>query len=496
MTISLYTSRIFLKILGVEDYGIYNVVGGVVMLFSFLNSAIASSTQRFLAFELGRRDFIQLRRIFSMSINIHILISVIIFLLCETIGIWLLSTLNIPKNRMEVANWIFHFSVFSFLISIIGAPFNASIISNEKMNVFAYISILEVCLKLLIVYILQVINLDKLVLYAILFFGVTVAVQLTYWIYCRIKFSECRYYFFWDKSLFKTLLSFTGWSFYGNLTYITCDQGINILLNIFFGPVVNAARGIAFQMNGALKAFANNFQIAMNPQIVKSYAIGNDEYMHKLIYKGSKYSFFLMFFISLPVLLETKTILNFWLKIVPEYSVLFCRLILINMLIDSISGPLITASQASGKIKVYQLAVGSLLLLILPTSYILLKNGSAPQATLYVTICVSILALFTRLQILKNLVGLSLVKFIKSVLFPIVKVSVTAIIVPLLTSYLIENSTTRFFSVCVTCFLSSSFFIYLVGLKINEKKFLQSKLNWVQFKMQLIKVVSPSTVRK
>lgn len=477
MAVSLYTSRIVLNILGEEDFGIYNVVGGVVIMFSFLNSAMASGTQRFLSFELGKKNHEQLKKVFSMSLNIHATIAIIIFLLAESIGLWFLNTqLTIPQERMIAANWVYQFSILAFIVTIMSVPYNAAIISHERMNIFAYVGILEVTLKLVIVLMLQWFGFDKLKLYAIFVFLVSLIIRLIYGFYCKRNFKECNYFLFWDKKLYNTLMSFAGWNLWGNFASVTMNQGINILLNIFFGPVVNAARGIAFQVNGAISSFVNNFQIALNPQIVKSYATNDNAYMHKLITQGSKYSFFLLFTICLPILLETELILQWWLKIVPEFTVVFCRLIIINTLIDCLSGPLMTAAQASGKIKLYQSSVGGLLLLILPLSFILLKMGYGPESTLYISIGVSILALILRLLILRNIINLSTTVFMINIVQRILPVIIISIIIPLIIRHQVDQHHTRFIISTFTSITSVIICIYWIGMNRNERNFIKIRL--------------------
>ncbi|MDB4366659.1 MATE family efflux transporter, partial [Akkermansiaceae bacterium] len=355
MGVSLYTSRIVLNTLGVEDFGIYNVVGGVVMMFSFLNASMSTATQRFLSFEIGKKNLNELEKTFSMSINIHVIIAIFVFIFAETIGLWFLNhKLVIPIYRLEVANWVYQFSVFSLMVSIIRVPFNSLIIAHERMKVFAYVSIFEAILKLLLVLLLIRLEFDKLQMYSILIFIVTIIVCLTYWLYCNNNFKNTRYIFCWKNKLFKTLISYGGWNLFGGISGVAMQNGLNILLNLFFGPIVNAARAISFQVNATVNGFVSSFQIAMYPQIVKSYAKDEVKYMHKIIFQGSKYSFYLLLFVTLPILMETESVLTYWLGIVPEYTVLFCRLVLINSLIDCISGPLMSATQATGKIKAYQ----------------------------------------------------------------------------------------------------------------------------------------------
>lgn len=292
LLVSLYTSRLILNILGVEDYGINNVVGGVITMFAFFNSAMSSATQRFLSFEIGKGDGSQIRKTFNATLIIHIGIAILVLILAETIGLWFVKRyLVIPAGRMEAALWIYHFSVLSFLVTIIQVPYNALIISHERMNVYAYASILEVCLKLLIVFMLTAISFDKLKLYGLLHFCVVFLIASVFRIYTRRHFEESKFLMVRDKQLYRTVFSFSAWNLLGNIAVILKGQGVNILLNLSYGPVVNAARGIAYQVQGALYGFVQNFQVAMKPQIIKSYATGNLEYMHQLIFRGTKFSF-------------------------------------------------------------------------------------------------------------------------------------------------------------------------------------------------------------
>jgi O-antigen/teichoic acid export membrane protein len=477
MLITLYASRIVLNTLGVVDFGIYNVVGGVVMMFSFLNNAMATSTQRFLSFEIGIEKYFQLKNTFSMLLNIHITIAFVIFLLAETVGLWFLNTkLNIPVERIDAARWMYQFSILSFMVIVIQVPYNASIIAHEKMNMFAYVSILEVSLKLLIVFILSWISFDKLKLYAFLSFLATFFIAIIYRIYCKRKFDECSYQFNWDRNLFKILLNYSGWNLFGGISVVAANHGINILLNIFFGPVINTARSIAYQVGSAIHVFVGNFQTAVNPQIVKSYARENQQYMMMLIYQSAKYSFFLLFLLSFPVLLETKFILMLWLKTVPDYAVLFCRLVLINIWIDCLSGPLVIAVQATGKIKWYQIIVGTLIVINLPISYIALKMTLMPEITLYISIIISSLALFARIIVLRKLTEISIREYIRQVLCP----AGIVIIIPIILSFgllsLLNANITRLIIVSIFAITTSACSIYLIGLKYSEQQFVMNKL--------------------
>ena len=474
MVVTLYTSRIVLNTLGIEDYGIYNVVGGFVAMLGFLNNSMAVATQRFLSFEIGKKDHAQLSRVFSMSMSIHFLIAIIILLLAETVGLWFVKTqLTIPSERLIAAQWVYHFSIFAFIVNVVSVPYNATIIAHERMNVFAWVSIIDVSLKLLIVFMLHWFGFDKLKLYSVLMFIVSLIIRIIYGSYCSRNFAESKYRFYWDKPLFKTIMSFAGWSLWGSASSVLHSQGVNILLNIFFGPAINAARGIAFQVRGAVNSFVYNFQIAMNPQIIKSYAINDLKYMHELIYQGAKYSFFLLFVISLPILFETEMILRLWLKIVPDYTVIFTRLVIINILIDSVSGPLMTGAQASGKIKVYQALVGGLLLFNLPVSYLFLKLNYPPEVTIYISIFISIVALFVRLIILQRLISITIKDFLNQVILKVFIVSLVAIVLPLLFQIFAQKSFYSFVGICVISVFSSAITIYFMGLNITEKKYLR-----------------------
>jgi len=472
MLVSLYTSRVVLSTLGVEDYGIYNVVSGFVTMFGFLNNSMSRATQRFLTFEIGRENYTQLRNVFSMSLNIHYFIAFVVFLFAELIGMWFFNNqLNVPSDRMYAARWVYQLSILSLMVNIISVPYNAMIIAYERMNIFAWVSIVEVSLKLLIVFMLQLFGFDKLILYAILILIVSLAIRLIYAKYCDAKFKESKFRWYWDKEMFKVLLSFAGWNLWGNIASVLTGQGVNILLNIYFGPVVNAARGIAFQIKGAIISFVQNFQMALNPQIIKSFAINDITYMHQLTFQGSKFSFYLLLILSLPVLFETEFILNLWLKVVPDYTIVFTRLIILNILIDSISGPLMTAAQATGKIKLYQGVVGGVLLLNLPLSYVFLIFGYSPETTFIIGIFISIIALFIRLIILQKIIRLKIIDFFTSVIFKLLIVTIVSIIPPMLICSFLDESIMRIILVTFLSIFSSIITIYFLGLTVSERDY-------------------------
>jgi O-antigen/teichoic acid export membrane protein len=476
MGVSLYTSRIVLNTLGVVDFGIYNVVGGVVVLFSFLNNAMTSATQRFLNIELGRDDRTKLKNVFSASITIHIIIAIIVFTLSESVGLWFINThLNLPADRMNAVNWVFQFSILTFIISILRVPYNAIIIANERMSFYAYISILEVLLKLLTVTLLVFYKNDRLKLYATLWCIITFVISIIYKIYCNKKFSSSHYKLFWDQDLYKQLVSFSGWSIFGSIANIGKSQVINILLNIFGGVTINAAMAIANQVSSALNSFVSNFQLAFNPQIVKSYAANEKQYLLKLIFQTSRLSYFLLFLLSLPILINIDYVLLLWLKLVPKYTPIFCRLIIISLLIETISGPLWMSIQATGNIKKYQIIISSILLLNIPIAYILLKLGYESHLILWVNIWIGIIALFARILFLKNFIDLPIKKFLKEVPLNVFLVTISALPFPLIINHF-SHGFQNFVLVTMSSMISIGVSIYYIGLRSEEQKFLKMKL--------------------
>lgn len=485
MLVSLYTSRIVLNTLGVEDFGIYNVVGGVVSMFGFLNRAMFAATQRYLTFELGKNNFERLKVVFSTSVTIHILISVLVFLLAETIGLWFLyNKMTIPAERMDAAFWVYQLAILSTMVLIISVPYNATIIAHERMGAFAYISIIEVSLKLLLVFSLNTIGYDKLILYALFFFLTQLIIRIIYGRYCSRHFDETKYKFIWDKNLFKEMFLFAGWNLWGNCAYIAFTQGINVILNIFFGPAVNAARGVAVQVQSAVQQFSTNFQMALNPQITKSYATNNLEYMHKLIFSCSKFTFLLLFFLSLPIMINTEYVLKLWLKIAPDYTVVFLRLILCITIIDSMSAPFMISAAATGKVKRYQSIVGGILLSIVPISYIVLHYGGEPYSVFIVHLLVCVIAFIVRLYIIRPMIKLSIYSYFKNVILRCFLVIICALPIPIITSLHLSQSFVSFLIVSVLSCFTVLLFGYNVGLGKDEKIFISEKIRMFIHKLK------------
>ena len=470
--------------LGIEDFGIYNVVGGVVAMFTVLSGSLSAAISRFITYELGKGNQENLNKIFSSAVTIQIGLTGIIILLAETIGIWFLNVkMNIPEMRMEAANWVFQFSILTFAINLISVPYNASIIAHEKMSAFAYISILEAIGKLAIAYLIVVSPMDKLIFYAILMCIVALIVRFTYGNYCKRHFSECTYHFIWDKQLLKQMFGFAGWNFIGAASAVLRDQGGNVVINLFCGPTVNAARGIAFQVNTAVNQFVTNFMTALNPQITKSYAAGNKEYMMTLIFQGARLSFYMLLLLSLPILVNTHYILELWLKIVPEHAVLFVQLVLIFAMSESISHPLITAMLATGKIRNYQLIVGGLQMMNLPISYLLLRWGFFPEIVIIVAICISQCCLAARLVLLRGMIGVSIRKYLQKVYFNILTVSAIAIVLPLISTQYIDETFIGFIIVSLIAVVCTIISIYFIGCNRQERQSIHQKLDTIRTKI-------------
>lgn len=482
MAITLYTSRVVLTTLGVDDYGIYNVVGGFVAMFAVISGALSTSISRFITFELGHGDKGKLNKIFSTSVNIQLLLGILILILGETIGIWFLNTkMNIPIGRMEATNWVFQCSLISFIINLVSIPYNAAIIAHEKMKAFAYVSILEAVLKLAIVFLLLLSNSDKLILYAILQVIVALSIRFVYGIYCNRNFAECRYSFVYDKSLLKEMTGFAGWNFLTNGAYILNTQGVNILINLYFGVAINAARGIAIQVDTAIMQFVNNFTTAINPQIIKSYAAGDKEAMFKLVCRGAKFSYFMLMLFSIPFLCEADTILSLWLKEVPDYTATFLRLTVIASMVNILGNAQYTACQATGKIKNYTIIITSIGCMVFPITWLLYKGGLSVESTYYVFIIIYLILDILRLFFMQSLLQFPIKMFLNDVFKNIICVTSVAVVLPLIEIYLLPPTWWRLFITLIVSSISVGVSVYLIGLNSSERnlitKFVKAKIN-------------------
>lgn len=487
MLVSFYTSRVILNALGAEDYGIQNVVGGFVAMFSLISGSLSSSVSRFLTFELGKNSAKGLSIVFSTSVLIHIILSGIILLLTETIGVWFVNNeMVIPENRLYAANWVFQASIVSFIFGLLSIPYNALIVAHEHMSAFAYVGIVEIMLKLGIVLFVAYapFTFDKLIVYSWLLMVLGVIMRFVYVSYCHRHFKESRVWWRFDKKCWHEMGAFAGWNFIGCTAGLLKGQGVDILINLFFGPVVNAARGIAGNVSGAVGSFAGNFIAALNPQITKSYAANDKDYTYSIVERGSRFSCYLMFLLALPIFLEIEFVLTLWLKQYPEYTVDFVRLVLILSLCDIVSNTLITLQSATGKIRNYQIAVGGMLLMNFPLSYICLKLGCSPESTLIVAIFVSICCLILRLLFLRKMAGLSMRRFVKNVCVRIMIVVVISSIIPFVIHASMDYGWLRFIAVGTAAEISSGMTILFLGCSKGERTFIINKL--ISFKSKFV----------
>ena len=447
-------------------------------MFSMLSGSLSAAITRFITYELGTGNQENLKKIFSSAVTIQIGLAILIILLAEMVGVWFLNVkMNIPEARLIAANWVFQVSVLTFAINLISVPYNASIIAHERMSAFAYISILEAIGKLVIAFLIIVSHMDRLIFYAILMCAVALIVRFAYGVYCKKHFRECTYHYNFDKDLLKRMFGFAGWNFIGATSAILRDQGGNIAINLFCGPTVNAARGIAFQVNNAITGFITNFMIALNPQITKSYAAGDRDYMMYLIFQGARLSFYMLLLLSLPVLINTHYILELWLEIVPKHAVWFVQLVLIFAMSESISHPLITAMLATGKIRNYQLVVGGLQLMNLPVSYLLLRMGMFPEVVVVVAIVISQCCLAARLLMLRGMIGLSVQKYLKKVYANVLAIC------PYLLSDSMEESFLNFILLCLIAVVCTGIAIYYVGCNKTERQFVVNKIHAIKNKL-------------
>lgn len=482
MVVGLYTSRLVLEALGIIDYGIYGLVGGIVTLFSFLNAAMASSTQRYLSFDLGKGDEKQLKKTFNATLNIHFFVAFLVFVLAETIGLWFVNyKLIIPLERINAANWVYQFSIFTLVISIIQVPYNALLSAREYFDVFAIVSVLQTILKLASVWLLFYFISDSLVTYAVLTFLVSLIVHFFYYIYCKKHFPETIYQFYFNKTYYKELVSYTGWNMFGNLGYLSQQQLSNVLLNIFFGPVVNAAYGLSSMIQGLILSFVSNFQMALNPQIVKNYAKEDYKSYLNLIYVGSKFSFFGLLIILVPIYFNLEFLLRLWLNDLPEYTLVFTKLSFLYILIESISNMLDYGVQATSKIKFFKIILGVVLFLSVPIIWYLFKEYKNPSLVYVAFISVAFVTYFIRILFLEQIVNFKILDFFKKVLLRQLLVS---LIIFIYFYYMPPKDIVTFYELVKTSFYYSSIVfivIFFFGLSKNERSLM---LRYVKNKMK------------
>lgn len=478
LLITLFTSRIVLKALGFDDYGLYNVISGVVALFAFLKSSMSSSTQRFLAYEMGSGTSDSLRRVFSMCLNTHILLAFMLLALAETVGLWFLNTyINIPEGHEAAANWIYQFAVLSLCTNMLSLPYDADIVSNERMGYFAFLSILDAVLKLAIAYVVLYAEGDHLVLYGALMMGVSVLNLLLNWVYCRAKFAETRYFFYWDKQLFKRIFSFSGWTIYGQLAVVGSNQGTNILVNIFHNVLANAAMGVGHQVNAALTGLVSNFQTAFKPQITKSYASGDFGYLTSLTYFASKISFFLLFIVSLPIMLNIDLVLQLWLGEVPTHAGSLCVIFIVASLCNALSAPLWMNIFATGKVRNYQIGLSVVYVAELLAVYLLFRMGCSLVTGVAMKAVLNFSVIFVRLYYTHHTQPeFSFSGFVRRVLLPVFGAALLTLLVSAPIVFLVHNAYTKLFTtpVVVVASLAATYFVGLTG---KERKSLRKLIN-------------------
>jgi len=477
MVIGLYTSRVVLDALGETDYGVYNAVGSMVMVFTFITTSVSSAISRFLAVELGRGDGSKLRKVFSAGLAVQLIFAAALVILAETLGLWFLNErMNIPLERMHAARVVFHCSLGVLVVNLLSVPFNATIIAHEKMSAFAFISILEAVLKLTVALLLYFTILDKLELYAFLSLAVALIVRLVYGLYCRRHFPESRGRLELDRSLIKEMASFSGWSFFGSSAYVFNTQGVSSLGNIVFGVAFNAARGVALWVENIVKQFVTNFLTAINPQITKSWASGDRHYCFELVSKGAKFSYLVILAFFIPFLFEAEDILDLWLVDVPADSALFVKLTLVALMVDLFGNSVLTLMLATGDVKKYYLLTGLTSYLCLPLVWLAFKAGASAEWAYYVFIAVYLVVLVMKFAMARARTGFPLGAFIRSVLLPCLAVTALSLVLPYILYVLLPEGLLRIFAVCASAWLSMALSVFLLALTPGERAFVTRKL--------------------
>lgn len=481
MLVSLYTVRVTINILGAEDYGIYNVVGSIATTLVFLTGTMTSATQRFFSYNLGRDDKMAFNVVFCLAIEIFVVVALLVLFLGFPFGWFMLNNyLIIPAERLYAARFVLGCSLLLFVFNMLSIPFTASIIAYERMDAFAYISIFDGLMKLLLVYLLSVFSWDKLMFYAVLMLVEAVAVFLLYVYYCKRNFTVCRFSFIWNKKLFRELMSYMGWNLFGSASGMLVLQGQSILLNMFFGPLVNAAKAVADKINVALTSFTSNFYMAVSPQIVKSYAQKNEKRMVMLAYRSSLYSFLLLFLLSVPIIYVMPDVLSIWLRAenVSVEMISFSRLILVYSMVMVLEPPLTQMIRATGQIKTYQISVGSITLLFLPIAALAFWLGAKPVVTMYVLIAIYATAHIMRLWNIKRQFAIPYYRYFMEVLKPIIKLFICLCPIVLLLYFFvhIENMWSRIFVNVVVLLIAIAGIAFLLILSKNERKIIEQYL--------------------
>lgn len=485
MVVSLYTTRVFLEALGVVDYGIYNVVGGFVAMFGLMSGSLSAAISRFITYEIGTGNKEKLKTVFSSSVTIQAGLALIIIILVEAVGIWFVNNkMVIPEDRLVAANWVLQISAITFGINLISVPYNAAIIAHEKMGAFAFFAILESLLKLAICFAIVAVSCDRLIFYTVLLGLVAVFIRLLYGIYCKHHFEECSYHFVFDKEVLNNIFAFAGWNLFGSGSAVLREQGVNVLLNLYFGTVVNSARSVAQQVSGAVVQLANNIMTAVNPQITKNYAIGNMPYTMHLVFIGARFTMYLLLLMAIPLLCETEMVLGLWLHEVPEYTVVFVRLVLIYLMVEAVSYSMVTLMLATGDIKKYQILVGGCQLLNFPLAWVVLAMGCGPEYTVVVSIVVATACMILRLYMLKSMVDFPVNQFLKDVYLNVWGVLLAALPLPIAIRFLLESGLFRFLIVCIIAVLTTALSILFIGCNHRERLMFLSKAQAILKRMK------------
>lgn len=481
MAIGLFTSRVILNALGISDMGLMSVAGSVITMFTFLNATLTSGTQRFISYAIGENNAQRLRAVFKSAMTLHLLLAIIIFFLGETLGLWYVyNKLNVEPGRFQAAMWCYQLSIISTVVGMVQLPFNSALIAHEKMNIYAYMTIFDAVFKLLAAYLIQIVCFDRLIFYSVLIFAAELLSTFLYNLYCRKHFKECSFSFGYDKGIFRNMLSFSGWNTLGCLAAMGQGTGVNLIINSFCGTVVNGARGIAFQANGWVTRFVENFMVALNPQIIKSYASGDIQRMSSLVINGARFGCYLFLLLGIPLFVEIEFVLKLWLGQCPEHTVAFMRIVMIETLFKTMGTPTVTAMHATGQMKLLNITVGSILLLIVPVSYVCFRLGLSPEQVLLINIIPWIVVPFIRVFLVKKY---SQGKFpVGQYLYQVVlKTTAIALLmfVPIwLFSYYMQSYTDwiRFCAIFTSSLVFSAMVIYYIGLEQKYRILLVEKL--------------------
>lgn len=475
MIVGLYTSRAVLAALGFDDYGLYNVIGGIVAMFGFINGAMTNTTSRYITFYLENKNTEKLKKVFSTSFFIHVAITFLIVLLGETLGLWyVINKMVIPVGRLSAAIWVYQFTIISSALTIISVPFSASIIAYERMSAYAIITIIDALLKLCVAISLYYSPFDKLLYYGLIMMLIHIITNSIYWLYSYKNFNSIRIQLVFNKSLFKEMFGFTGWNLFGNFSYLFFSQGVNLILNVFCGTTVNAARGVAVQVEGVVRQFATNVQTAINPQIIKSYAKSEKERFFSLIYASSRYCFYLLLFLTLPIVLETDFLLTIWLGNYPDHTVNFIRITLIMVTLEALVTPMFTANLASGKVRIYQIWMCVISIVFIPLTFLSIKIYNIPEIVFVCTLIMTIVEIIARLFIVHYQVNLPRMEYIKEVVCNILEVAIIAPIIPLFVHMQLDVGFFRFLIVGVVSVMSVLSVVYSIGVTKQERTFINS----------------------